>query len=99
MTKNIYSIIVYPRTMFENKGIVLKKFNPLNISRGKLTLGMKIKQGLMVRIKKKLIGQQIMTPMMKRLHNRIKLLIISEIMLFSLIEFFTKVSNRVTILT
>ena len=85
--------------MLHYKVVALQKFNPTTVPKIQLLLGMEIVQGFMIKVDNKFLRQQVMAPMPKSSNNGIKLFVICGVLLLSVIQLLTEISNWVTHLT
>ena len=85
--------------MLHYKVVVLQKFNPTTVPKIQLLLGMEIAQGFMIKVDNKFLRQQVMAPMPKSSNNGIKLFVICGVLLLSVIQLLTEISNWMTLLT
>ena len=85
--------------MLHHKVVALQKFIPTTMPKIQLLLGMGIAQSFMIIVDNKFSRQQVMTPMPKSSNNGIKFFVICGVLLLSIIQFLTKISNWVALLT
>ena len=85
--------------MFHHKVVALQKFNPATMPKIQLLLGLEIAQSFMIRVDNKFLRQHVMAPLPKSSNNGIKFFVISGVLLFSIIQFLTKINNWVALLT
>ena len=85
--------------MLHYKVVALQKFNLTTVPKIQLLLGMEIAQSFMIRVDNKFSRQQVIAPMAKSSNNGIKFFVICGVLFLSIIQFLTKISNWVALLT
>ena len=85
--------------MFHHKVVALQKLNPTIVPKIQLLLGKEIAQSFMIRVDNKFSRQQVIAPMAKSSNNGIKFFVICGVLFLSIIQFLTKISNWVALLT
>ena len=81
--------------MFHHKVVALQKFNLTTVPKIQLLLGMEIVQSFMIIVDNKFSRQQVMAPTPKSSNNGIKLFVIYGVLLLSVIQLLTEISNWV----
>ena len=98
-TERIWDAIFTTSLMLEHKCVGLQIFYPSSMSDIQLLLKIEVFQSFMVRKDYELLWQQVVSPVLERLHHSIKLLVICGVPHSRITEFFTEVGYRVPFLT
>ena len=79
--------------MFHHKVVALQKLNQTIVPKIQLLLGMEVAQSFVIRVDNKFSRQQVMALMPKSLNDGIKLFVICGVLLLSVIQLLTELSN------